>query len=215
MGAVAGERRRFAYVTGIFLALLVLAATAASPASALDPVPQPSYTTDGLVSSLARAGNTLYLGGSFTRLGERTGPGVAIDAGTGQADGSMPAVSGGTGNVYAVVSDGSGGWYIGGYFTHVGGVARSNIAHIRADKTVDPAFAPNPDDQIRALAVEGSTVYAGGLFTSIGGQQRNNLAALDATTGAATAWAPQSGAVFTLAATSSRVVVNGPGLVGA
>ena len=51
---------------------------------------------------------------------------------------------------------------------------------------MDPAFSPQPDLPIIALAVSGSTVYAGGAFTSIGGQARNRIAALDAATGSAT-----------------------------
>ncbi len=82
------------------------------------------------------------------------------------------------GSCKRVAPDGSGGWYIGGLFTHVGGVARNNIAHISADKSVAPSFDPDASGGTHALAVSGATVYAGGLFTSIGGQTRNSVAAL-------------------------------------
>ena len=84
--------------------------------------------------------------------------------------------------MYAVASDGAGGWYIGGYFTAVGGLPRSNLAHVASDLSVS-AWNPNANGAVYALAVSGSTVYAGGDFTSIGGQARNRIAALDATTG--------------------------------
>src|SRR2546430_13227081 len=50
-----------------------------------------------------------------------------------------------------------------------------NLAHIRPDRTVDPAFAPNPNSDVLALAVSGSTVYAGGDFGAIGGKARNRV----------------------------------------
>src|SRR5436190_1377034 len=84
------------------------------------------------------------------------------------------------------------GWYIAGSFTHVGGLARRDLAHIRANGTVDPAFDatfdPAPTANIRALARSGSTLFVGGSFSSIGGKTRNALAALDGSTGKATSW---------------------------
>src|SRR6185503_15272958 len=43
----------------------------------------------------------------------------------------FPAVEG---TVNAALSDGTGGWYLGGEFESVGGVARHNLAHLRADQ---------------------------------------------------------------------------------
>jgi hypothetical protein len=68
--------------------------------------------------------------------------------------------------VFAVVADGSGGLYIGGYFTEIGVVTRNHIAHIKADNTLDMDWDPNANDWVEVLAVSGSTVYAGGAFIS-------------------------------------------------
>src|SRR4051812_2536952 len=138
---------------------------------------------------MAQVGNTLYIGGDFKHVAPRTGPGVALSEADGQPDLDLPQVSGGS--VSAVAPDGAGGWYIGGGFTHVGGVPRHNIAHITAAKTVDPNFDPGADSQVSYLAVSGNTVYAAGFFRSIGGQQRTGLAAIDAGTGQATPFSPQ------------------------
>jgi hypothetical protein len=51
----------------------------------------------------------------------------------------------------------------------VDGLARSNLAHIRADGTVS-AWNPGVQGTVDALARDGSTVYAGGAFTSAAGQ---------------------------------------------
>jgi hypothetical protein len=42
------------------------------------------------------------------------------------------------GRVLAGVSDGAGGWFIGGDFRSVGGIQRSNLAHVLADKSIGP-----------------------------------------------------------------------------
>ena len=76
------------------------------------------------------------------------------------------------GSVAATAPDGAGGWYIGGTFTQVGGVPRSNLAHILANGTVDPSFDPGADAFVSAIAVSANAVYAGGGFTVVGGQVR-------------------------------------------
>jgi len=171
-------------------------------------VPDPdAWVTDKAVYAIARSADTTYIGGWFTYVGPYTGNGVPIDAASGAPVPVYPKVNG---IVNATVSDGSGGWYIGGTFTQVGEVARKNIAHILSDGSVDAAWNPNANRDVYALAVSGTTVYAGGWFSSIGGQPRNNIAALDATTGAATAWNPNaSGEVEALAVSGTTVYAGG------
>jgi hypothetical protein len=174
----------------------VLLAGALVPAGAGAAVPSTSvstYGTDGDVNALTRLGDTVYLGGSFSHLGLQTGGGAATDASNGQVIAGTPAIAG---SVSAAVADGSGGFYIGGSFNRVGGVARNNIAHILGDGSVDPSFDPNADNGVKALSLYGTTLYVGGNFSgtnSIGGADRNRIAALDATTGAATSWDPNAG----------------------
>lgn len=179
-------------------------------ASVADSVPDRTFVTDGPVNAVVRSGGTIYIGGSFTSVGPRTGPGVEV-----APDGSdrgLPEVSGGGGTVNAVAPDGFGGWYIGGLFTHVGGLPRGNIAHIRADRSVDPAFVPDANGGVHALAVAGATLYAGGLFTSIGGQGRNRIAGLNLADGTATAFDPDADAsVVALAISGSGSTVYAGG----
>ena len=164
----------------------------------------------GTVRTATVSGNLLYIGGNFGYVGPETGRGVPIDALTGQTPSSIAEV-GGT-SIWAVAPDGAGGWYIGGVFTDVDGTPRSNIAHILADNTVSD-WNPSANGEVRALAVDGSTVYVGGSFTSIGGQPRNCIAALDATTGNATAWDPNASGsstyVLALAVSGSTVYAGG------
>src|SRR5262245_44174126 len=143
-----------------------------------------SWVTDGAVSAVARNGETIYIGGSFTRVGPPTGAAVAIDASTGAAPQPFLKVMGGS--VFAVAPDGSGGWYLGGTFTRVGGQPRSGLAHVDGSGNVAD-WNPGANDRVRALAVSNGTVFVGGDFTTVGGQSCSRIAALDGVAGTATA----------------------------
>jgi len=173
------------------------------------------YATDNIVYTSLLAGDTLYIGGNFSFVGPSTGPGVPVDAATALALASFPEVHDPPStwifgeSVLAVIPDGTGGWYIGGRFTNVGGRPRNHIAHILSDYTVAD-WDPSPNDAVSSLAIIGNTVYVGGYFTSIGGQSRNQIAALDATTGLATPWNPTAnGAVQSLTVSGSTVYAAG------
>src|SRR5262249_42529531 len=91
--------------------------------------------------------------------------------------------------VNAVVADGAGGWFVGGRFSAVGGQPRKNLVHLLANGTVAP-WSPDPDSEVIALALSGSTLYAAGHFEHLGGQARYKIGAVDITTGNATAFDP-------------------------
>lgn len=88
------------------------------------------------------------------------------------------------GVVYAITQIGD-TTYIGGSFAAVSGQPRANLAAIRADGSLDPAWVPTTDGTVYALAAsaDGSKVYVGGSFATVDGQARR-LAALTADTGA-------------------------------
>ncbi len=184
----------------------------ASPALAdTTATPDNTFTTNGHVFAVARSGNTLYIGGEFTQVGPPTGPLGSIGGSSGAADPSFPKVTGGNATIYTIVSDGAGGEYIGGNFLHVGGLPRSNIAHVLASGAVDPAWNPNVSGEVRSIVVVGATVYFGGIFTDVNGSTaRSNAAAVSATTGVATAWNPDiSNLVCALAYSSGVIYLDG------
>ena len=82
--------------------------------------------TDGQVRAMVRSGNTLFIGGDFSRVGPATGCLVPIDAAS-AVPLSLPMVAG---EVHEVAPDGAGGWYVGGLFSSVAGVPRANLAHV-------------------------------------------------------------------------------------
>src|SRR3954454_2838400 len=105
------------------LAIAVLALAGASPASAaISSTPDQTFVTNGEGDAVVRAGDKIYLGGDFSQVGPRTGPWGAVSASSGQIDTAMPQAAGGAAEVRATVSDGAGGFFVGGDFTHVGTV---------------------------------------------------------------------------------------------
>ncbi|QHT65680.1 T9SS type A sorting domain-containing protein [Rhodocytophaga rosea] len=166
------------------------------------------WVTDSPVSSIARSGNTIYIAGFFRHVGPNTGSGVILNRSDGKlASAPLLKING---IVRASISDGKGGWFIGGDFTQVGGVIRNRLAHILANGNLDPTWNPDANAAIHILAMNGNVIYAGGDFTTIGGQTRNSLAALDITTGQATDWNPSPNyRVSTLAIVGNVVYAGG------
>src|SRR5690606_3123776 len=111
--------------------------------------------------------------------------------------------------VEACVSDGFGGWYIGGFFTEVDGQPRSCLARINADGTLNP-WSPNVAGTVMTIVQNGPLLYIGGYFTSVGGQVRNRLAAVSTITGAPTSWNPNvDGAVLSIALDGNTIYAGG------
>jgi len=114
------------------------------------------------------------------------------------------------GIIRASVPDGAGGFYIGGDFTRVGGVARNHIARILSNGTLDPTWNPNANGSVRALAVSGTTVYVGGAFTSIGGQIRSRIARILSNGTVDLTWNPgANGDVLALAVSDTTIYAGG------
>jgi hypothetical protein len=204
------SRRRFHVRSPVRIAAGIVMAAALAPlpngAVLAQVIDAQMWITNGHVIAVARDGGTIYIGGNFTHVGPATGAAVPIDAASGLPPPSFPKV---VGVVSAVAPDGAGGWYIGGFFTAVGGLPRSNLAHVASDLSVS-AWNPGANDAVHDLAVSGTTLFVSGRFTSIGGQARNRIAALDVATGAATAWNPDANEIVgTLAVSGSTVYAVG------
>jgi hypothetical protein len=195
------------------LAVPVIVLLGLSPQAHAQALRDDLYITNKAVNAVAVSGDILYIGGEFTHVGARlTGPLSPIDAVTGQVQQSIPAVRKGAsfGTVLVVASDGADGWYVGGDFTEIDGVPRSNLAHLASDMTVT-AWDPEATGKVHVILGSGSTVYVGGEFGNVGGQARIGVAALDATTGDATTWNPglTDGYAYSLALSGSTIYIGG------
>lgn len=184
---------------GLLLSLVLAAPAVADPAS----TPTPLWIPNGEVSDVLLSGTTAFVGGRFTRVGPYTGALARVDRGAGTLREGWPEVAG---SVVDVISDGDGGWYLGGDFFAVGELPRANLAHIRADGTVDAAFAPSTDGTVWALQLVGGVVYAGGSFGQANGEPHSRLAAFDAASGESVAF---NGNVTGISGSSVNALVVG------
>ena len=138
---------------------------------------------NGTVSAIATSGTKVFFGGDFTRVGRCVGSGVELSASTG-----APVASGATlpkinGPVNTVVSDGMGGWFVGGGFDHIGATPRANLAHILASGAVDTAWRADTNGPVYALTTADRLLYVGGAYSTIGGAGRPYAAAVGFATG--------------------------------
>ena len=157
--------RRWWESTAATLLVCAFAATAAAqhrPANALN------WAFGGTVHTVARAGNVAFVGGRFNAVAARhnvVGGFAVISATTSHRALRTARVHG---NVNAVVSDGTGGWFLGGNFTFVGPERRPQIVHILSDGRIDSAWTGRVDGRVMALALVGTTLFVGGEFTQAG-----------------------------------------------
>jgi len=169
----------------------VIASAAAVPSAEVS-FPQ----ANGAVRAVARSGNTVYLGGDFTKVGPLSSNGALFTTGTSTLSTKVSAVAGGV--VRASAIDSSGRIYIGGTFTHVLNtanhtwVARANVARLTAaglyDSSFTPAIAGGGTTSVNSIAVTSDgTVLIGGDFATAAGVGCAHLMGLDPTTGGAAA----------------------------
>ncbi|MBP9771646.1 MAG: peptidoglycan-binding protein [Candidatus Pacebacteria bacterium] len=184
--------KKLSLVTSIALLVLIPGALFAATAFLETPNPDKNKVVfDDHPIAFVANDDTIYLGGSFTSVSQYVGEGVPLSTATGLPvdDFAVFETEGGGGDdstVYAAVPDGSGGWYVGGSFTHVNDTAWPRLAHVTADGELDTDFDPDVNGSVFALALssDNQTLYAGGDFIQVNGDvARSKIAAFDAPDG--------------------------------
>ena len=172
------------------------------------------------VYALAGSGNTVYIGGTFAKLGTATRSRIgAVDATTGAVLSTFKPKLNAAVNSIAV---GGGVVYAGGAFTTANSIARASLAAFDASTgalstTWAPAAGGNtsttPTVTSVRLAPGGALVYVGGGFTTINGASQNHIAALQVSNGAPSAsFTHHLGyAVVDMAVDSTGVFIAGAG----
>ncbi|WP_433533469.1 delta-60 repeat domain-containing protein [Micromonospora sp. CA-263727] len=188
------------------IALTTVAAVLAVPtatSAAVLPVPEPGtlvstnpadhtpHAGTGEARAFAEVGNTVYVGGSFTRIRQTAGsPWIvqrylfAYDRRTGAISTSFRPVLDGAAN--ALIAGPGGTLIVGGAFKTVNGVARRNLV------ALDPATGATlanwvgraDGGTVRDMVLHQNRLYLAGAFNWINGTPHSGLARLNATTGA-------------------------------
>ncbi|MCS7012922.1 MAG: hypothetical protein RML35_01845 [Chloroherpetonaceae bacterium] len=178
--------------------------------------------------------NVCSVNGSAVQAGSMGGMPVAVQT-LAQSDEPVPAAwsnarfscANGTGGVvYAVATDGTGKWYVGGSFTMVNGTQNLSVNHIACFDAKTNTWSPlgnasgnGVNGEVRAIVVVGNSVIVGGEFTqaNVGSSSPvsvNNLARFDLST---QTWSPLgseagngvNGRVYALSVLGSRIFVGG------
>ncbi len=132
------------------------------------------------VLALAAVGSDLYVGGQFTQTGDGSLTDLGYIARYDTVTGTWHALpnQGLNDVVQALLVDGS-DLYVGGWFTQSGDGMLTNLGYIIRYDTTGGVWHALPDqglnDQVYALAVDGSDLYVGGIFAQTGDGTLTNL----------------------------------------
>lgn len=121
---------------------------------------------------LPQADGKVIVVGAFTAFNGTPRGRVARLNTDGSLDATYAAGTGANGDVYGAALDGEGRLLIGGLFTSVNGVARTNIARLTTSGAADAGFNPGagPNNAVYCVAVQrDGRVLIGGMFTSYNG----------------------------------------------
>lgn len=123
----------------------------------------------------------VIIGGRFTKVAGQTRGRIARLNADGTLDTSFGTSAGADNNVRCLLLQADGRILIGGTFTTYNGVARSRLARLNPDGSLDASFDPGSgaDDQVRAIAeAPDGRLYIGGDFEVYNGTNRSAIARL-------------------------------------
>lgn len=169
-------------------AIALPAVATAQHAEMARPLPTPlngTSSSPGAFSAATQIGRRLFVAGSFDQLADASEGAIVVDPVGQLVAGAFPQFQG---LVTQIVADGTGGWFVVGEFTQVGGRPTSGFARVTPSRTIDDQFRVVADGQITKVAVGHGRVYLVGEFSTVRGVRRRGLAALDAS-GTLTSWA--------------------------
>ena len=182
-------------------------ATPPGPSPIINSTPDDTWMTNGIVYSIVRSGDYIYVGGKFTRARQSpTGKSFAATnlarfrADTGVGDPTWtPDVTGVdmTKVIVYEVAAADGKIWVGGRFGAVDGVARHNLAAVSPDTgAVDPAIDPVVGTETSIVHTilpshTTSRAYIGGAFGTVDGKGRKNIAAIKFSGDVDLAWKPK------------------------
>ncbi len=203
---------------GLVLVVLTGLGSALPAQAKYSTVPRATWATNGTVFAIAVHGNTVYLGGEFTKLrnpttgATRRAVGLAaLNRATGRP--KWTAIANGAVRSLAVSTNGK-KLFAGGDFTRIGGAAaRRLVALSPATGRCISSWHASASDTVRDLAVAGPNLYVAGRFNEVKGNTRTGLAKLGANSSDLRAWNPRTEGgrpwAITLSGDRRSVIVGG------
>jgi uncharacterized delta-60 repeat protein len=193
----------------LVIALLALVAKPAAAGAAIAGTPGALDTTfdpgtganNTVFAVVQQADGKVLVGGQFTQFNDIAHNSLVRVAANGSLDSAYnPSVTGtGFAGVVSLALQADGKAIIGGLFSQVSGVARTNIARLKTDGTLDTAFNPGTgvtgtDAYLNAVKLQSDgKALIGGIFTGYNDASRNNIARLTTTGALDTTFNPGSG----------------------
>jgi hypothetical protein len=190
-------RRRLLAAAAV-AAVAIPAVASAPPATAdtyhptvvsADPVDFTPHVLDGTVWSLALVGDTVVVGGAFTKVSDASRRVTfarknifAFGLHDGQIRTFAPEVDGA---IYSLATGPDYSVYLGGAFKSVNGAAQRGLARVSLhDGSRYSSFGARVNwGDVRSLSSRGGSLYAGGTFSAVSGVRRSGLVRLNALTG--------------------------------
>ncbi|GIM90756.1 delta-60 repeat domain-containing protein [Paractinoplanes toevensis] len=154
-----------------------------------NPVDFTPHVLDGTVWSMALVGDTVVVGGAFTKVADSTRKHTyarknifAFGLSDGEIRSFAPEVDGA---VYSLATGPSSTVYAGGAFKSVNGSAQRGVTRLGLNGERVSSFSARINwGDVRALQARGSSLYVAGTFSAINGVNRDALARVSALTGA-------------------------------
>jgi hypothetical protein len=146
--------------------------------------------TNGDVTTMLLSGDTLYLGGNFTKInGISRNMMAAVNASSGKVLAFNPTIQSGTTFSKFLIRNNI--LYVGGNFTAIAGITRSSLAAIDVNTSKATTWAPKIVGALNDMLIIRNTMYFGGFISKVDGQVRSHLGAVSLSgTGAGTSWNP-------------------------
>lgn len=169
-------------------------------------------TTD---CAIVQEDGKIVVGGQFSQLGGLSRQKIARINPDGTGDPSLSAdisMTGTWSRVSSLAVQKDGKILVGGRFNLIGGVARSFIARLNVNGTVDTTFNPMANEMVETITVqEDGKILVGGSFSSLGGVPRAFIGRLNADGTLDTGFNPGSdSAVYSIALQSDgKILVGG------
>lgn len=141
----------------------------AAHATTSDP-PNRTWGTDGRINAILPVGNTIYVGGAFAHVVDRSGTThpaanlAAFDATSGAAISNWSPST--DGEVHALATDGT-QIYVGGTFRTVDNSKRDNLAAVDAATGAVSSWKAGASAVVDSIVATGGAVYIGGNFKKV------------------------------------------------